>query len=1508
MQRTLHSNAITFVDYTDSRKLEVYITSNLPTIQIYDTNNQTYSPDWSTTKLQLSADIYLDSKNVTKNSIVTWYQKIGIEASIEIAKGKGTDSITIDNNQLSSSVGTITYICKAEYDDGAENSPTAHAEMVFTRVDTGRNGSDGDNAPAVQAQYSIDGITDWASVLDTASHKYIRYSYDGGKCWTAAIKMVGEDGTSVQIKGTATSVTKVDGTDYYTLIYNENIIVDAEIGDSYLYDGNLYVCADSRDDQDYFINVGAIQGPKGNDGISSYVFIRYATDANGANMSISPSGKTYIGVYTSNTNIPPTTESVYTWSKFVGDNAKNIVLSGDSQVFKVDKDNVVAPSTIKVIAQAFNTTITNWTYSINGGQTFLSTEPSGVSRNGNIITITGSAITSDSIVIKASDGEINDVFTVYKVADGFDGATTPIAFLTNENITFSANTQGQISGTTIKSNVVAYNGATKVLPTIGTITDVPSGMTVIPGVITENNEIMLTITIDDNSTLGSSSNNMGVINIPITSPINTTLSLTWSKVNAGNTGAGIKSTTVTYGVSDSASTRPADNSWQSTIPTVAEGEYLWTRTIIDYTDDTVADTVSYTYAKQGEKGSTGSAGTSVTVSSIQYQSGTSSTTAPTGTWSNSVVAVAEGSFLWTKTTFSDGKVAYGVAKQGISGSDAYTVMLTNESHIFAGDISNAIAGSATTQVMAYKGSTAQSVTITSVNGKTAALTDTDTGIAGLKFKCSALSGATPTITFTCTTSFVSSNGAIPIVISVGGVSFTKMFAYSIAFKGTTGNPGQPGTPASLVDITPSAYYFKSTTGKDGTFTPDYIYLYPRFQTVTYSKWEYSTNGGASWTTVNNASGTGIAVVTHNSISNTLRISRSSPFYTDTVTSISFKCVSSDSSVYDTVSIAKIYDVVDLNIGGRNLLLNTSFDGGLNKIYNLPSSITSGEGGLTFNLSESLPAGTEVALRFQIRGLANVNVYWMMTGGNVAQTVRTKNNISTTEFSTIEIRYTVPSGKTLNSVFICTAYGNSVAGTDWFEIKTKSLQLELGNTFTDWHPAPEDLKSTTFQLYAPKGYLITYDVPEVTLQTFAYDGSQPITSGAFKWYHWVNEEWVVVNGATGASLTLTKADVLKSGTYKCEMTYKGTVYTATETVEDKTDVYESLIRINAKRTSNNDMYWVLYATVYSEEGEKDALLGPISEIAPASPTSGTYWYQINPNNYSVALKKYSGTAWVNSTDQQELSYDWFLFKDSNDMVSLGDKSKVKIIKSGDFANTCNVQCNIFDAENTVLSRNNQVLNDPTDPIISDVAPTNPINGQIWIKVESNGSYVLSVWSVEQSKWIVSNADTQNKVYVTKPTQYNTGDLWIVDSNYLPVAYENEVAQNYKHPEKTMLRAIATSSTYSDAHWVEALKYQEELNEVITDVNKFKQFLSVDTTGLTMQAKNANGTVSEFKTMLTNTELGFYQGDARVAYINNNQLNISKAQITNGLSIGGTTPMLELGNFLLIQEANGSLSIG
>ena len=737
------SNTLTIVDQTDNRKFEIYIKSNMPTVQIFNSNTGAYSPDWSS-GLELTADVYLDSREMES------YEKVSFQWSVDDGSSVTQVSTARTYRITSNALGPkpiLTYICVASY-----QNITATSKITFTRVDTGLNGTDGVDGTGV----TILGSYDTASALQ-AAHP------------------VGNP------------------------------------GDAYIIGGRLYVWAT---DDAKWEDVGQIQGPAGKDGAP----------------------------------------------------AKLLVLNGTSQVFKFDNENSTpTPSIITVTAQRVNipsTTALTWTY--NGSVE----RPSYVTIDGDKITIAGKDMTTNSLVIKVSDGNIEDVLTIYKVADGAKGDAASMAFLTNENISFSANASGQIALTSFTTNVVAYSGTTKVTPALGTITGLPSGMTVATPVTTANEQI-LTFTIASNSTLGSTSSNNGTITIPVTSPVSTNLILSWSKINTGATGVGISSTTVTYGVSDSASTQPAE--WKSAIPSVEDGKYLWTRTVVDYTDPARADTVTYTYAKQGKTGDKGDPGSSVTVSSIQYQEGSSSTSEPTGTWKDTVVAVADGKYLWTKTTFSDGNVAYGVAKQGVDGDSAYTVLLTNESHVFAGNTTSAIAGEASTQAFAYLKTTAQSVTVVSVNGVAAATSATNTGIAGLTFQCNVLTGTSPTITFKCTTSFVSPSGAIPIKLKVGNIEFTKMFTYSIAFKGST------GTPSTSYWLVSNASAVQKTSNGDILCTPATLTFTGRSQSGTSApanyagRWilSYSTDGSAytdSYTsTANEATASIVASTTYKAV-------------------------------------------------------------------------------------------------------------------------------------------------------------------------------------------------------------------------------------------------------------------------------------------------------------------------------------------------------------------------------------------------------------------------------------------------------------------------------------------------------------------------------------------------------------------------------------------------------------------------------------------------------------------
>lgn len=75
--------------------------------------------------------------------------------------------------------------------------------------------------------------------------------------------------------------------------------------------------------------------------------------------------------------------------------------------------------------------------------------------------------------------------------------------------------------------------------------------------------------------------------------------------NIGPTGNGIKSTAITYQVSSSGTAVPT-GTWSGSVPSTSAGQYLWTRTITTYTNNTT--TTSYSVSRNGSNGAKGDKG------------------------------------------------------------------------------------------------------------------------------------------------------------------------------------------------------------------------------------------------------------------------------------------------------------------------------------------------------------------------------------------------------------------------------------------------------------------------------------------------------------------------------------------------------------------------------------------------------------------------------------------------------------------------------------------------------------------------------------------------------------------------------------------------------------------------------------------------------------------------------------------------------------------------------------
>lgn len=85
----------------------------------------------------------------------------------------------------------------------------------------------------------------------------------------------------------------------------------------------------------------------------------------------------------------------------------------------------------------------------------------------------------------------------------------------------------------------------------------------------------------------------------------------------GSDGRGISSSSVTYQASSNGTTIPT-GTWNSSVPSVSKGQYLWTRTVTNYTSGN--PTTSYSVAYMGQDGNNGTNGTSVTVKSVSESS------------------------------------------------------------------------------------------------------------------------------------------------------------------------------------------------------------------------------------------------------------------------------------------------------------------------------------------------------------------------------------------------------------------------------------------------------------------------------------------------------------------------------------------------------------------------------------------------------------------------------------------------------------------------------------------------------------------------------------------------------------------------------------------------------------------------------------------------------------------------------------------------------------------------
>lgn len=490
----------------------------------------------------------------------------------------------------------------------------------------------------------------------------------------------------------------------------------------------------------------------------------------------------------------------------------------------------------------------------------------------------------------------------------------------------------------------------------------------------------------------------------------------------GSDGVGIKSSAVTYQAGSSGTTVPT-GTWSSSIPSVAAGQYLWTKTVITYTDG--KSTTSYSVGRMGQNGANGANGANgddgrgIKSTTITYQAGTSQTSAPTSTWTTSVPTLTTAKpYLWTRTiiTYTDNAT-----------STAYSVSSTLESFEVGG--TNLLRGSS-------EGGTdyvsAGSETITLGDGwngnpsvhTTGAWTGYYIRLGQALQRIGAVVGDVVTLSI-----YVSCSSSTPVT------NHGHLYLYRAIVSNTCsedfGNVSlQNGKWVRLsytFEVNDYALTINSTRFEASSTVSDY-----------YIKWSCPKlekgNKATDWTPAPEDVNDRITEAVDNvevGGRNLIFASGDMPIGSDRTTEY-------DSSYGDS---GKLTDT------GEGLKL--TFDGQTYTSLTVPL------------VSDGAISNSEtVTLSFKYRGnITDFGSFYfiMRTTPNVSLTMPDPDGISETEWKQYTWTFSHAQANIRTNYYLLLFYGLSkYDSTHWIEIKKGSLKLEKGNKPTDWTPAPEDV--------------------------------------------------------------------------------------------------------------------------------------------------------------------------------------------------------------------------------------------------------------------------------------------------------------------------------------------------------------------------------------------------------------------------------------------------------------------
>lgn len=615
-----------------------------------------------------------------------------------------------------------------------------------------------------------------------------------------------------------------------------------------------------------------------------------------------------------------------------------------------------------------------------------------------------------------------------------------------------------------------------------------------------------------------------------------------AKGDKGDTGKGVKSTSVAYQVSTSGTTVPT-GTWSGSVPSASAGQYLWTRTIITYTDDTTS--TIYSVGRMGTNGANGTNGKSIG-SVVNYYLATASssgvTTATSG-WTTAVQSVsAAKKYLWNYEVvkYTDGTVASTTAPciigsygdrgskgdKGDTGSTGNGIKSITEHYaVSASNSTVPTSWSSTVPTMTESNKYLWNYeTITYTNGTTVDTTKRVIGVYGNK----GATGATGSQGYSLVANVVRDAFTESQWTAYGTINHEETWSSTSGIR----NGCRIGDMFAIVGTATDtknahvAYYRSNTASGDLKGLCISHTIIPRGATgATGSKGDKGDTGatgkGVKSTAVTyQASSSGTTIPTGVWSATPPATSADKPYfwtrtiitYTDNTTSTAYNVGSTPEGIV---------------VGGRNLLVGT---------HKSPITYTYPTSGYADKYSWKttvLLNGSVYTLSFWAKSSVNgdkIRVHFY-NPSNIISVVGSQGQRSTaidglcdfvltTTMTKYWVTYTIPKGGNSKRSVIIPRLGLDVTGTGTLTFQWE--KLEEGNMATDWTPAPEDYVSFVDVEY----YLSTsatslsggsWSTTAPTWVNGKYMWSRTVTTdGAGNRTYSPNQNGVCIAGAQGAT--------------------------------------------------------------------------------------------------------------------------------------------------------------------------------------------------------------------------------------------------------------------------------------------------------------------------------------------------------------------------------------------------------